>query len=92
MVNSSKEEEVRLESTLIVREFPEAFPCELSGLSPKREIDFEINLVLGAISISKAPYRIAPAELKELMIQLQEFLEKKLIRPVCPLEVLRYCL
>ncbi|KAA0041947.1 ty3-gypsy retrotransposon protein [Cucumis melo var. makuwa] len=48
---------------------------------PKREIEFAIELELGTVPISKAPYRMAPAELKELKVQLQELLDKGFIRP-----------
>ncbi|XP_038976913.1 uncharacterized protein LOC120107632 [Phoenix dactylifera] len=65
----------------VVREYPDVFPEELPGLPPNREIDFEINLILGVGPISKAPYRMAPAELRELKVQLQELLDKKFIRP-----------
>ena len=57
------------------------FPEELPGLPPVREISFEIELLPGTGPISKAPYRMAPAELKELQIQLQELLDKGFIRP-----------
>nr|GFC46649.1 putative reverse transcriptase domain-containing protein [Tanacetum cinerariifolium] len=41
-----------------------------------REVEFNIELILGAETISKAPYRMAPIELKELKDQLQELLER----------------
>ncbi|GJS49981.1 putative nucleotidyltransferase, ribonuclease H [Tanacetum coccineum] len=45
------------------------------------EIEFGIELIPGAEPISKAPYRMAPVELKELKEQLQEMLENGFIRP-----------
>ncbi|XP_073307232.1 uncharacterized protein [Primulina huaijiensis] len=75
------EVELRTEDIPIVCEFPDVFPEELPGTVPDREVEFEINLVPGAAPISKAPYRMAPAELKELKEQLQELLDKKQIRP-----------
>ncbi|GJT59300.1 putative nucleotidyltransferase, ribonuclease H [Tanacetum coccineum] len=51
------------------------------GLHPAREIEFGIELILGAEPILKAPYRMAPVELKELKEQLQEMLENGFIRP-----------
>ena len=57
------------------------FPEELSGLSPQREIDFEIELIPHAQPTSKAPYSIAPTKLKELKTQLDELLQKGFIRP-----------
>nr|GFD25241.1 putative reverse transcriptase domain-containing protein [Tanacetum cinerariifolium] len=57
------------------------FPDELLGIPPVREVEFNIELILGSEPISKAPYRMAPIELKELMDQLQELLERGFIRP-----------
>jgi len=61
-----KEEKVKIENIPVVCEFPDVFPEELLGLHPKRKIDFEIELIPGAQRILKAPYRMAPTELKEL--------------------------
>jgi hypothetical protein len=41
---------------------------EVPGLPPKRDIDFSINLMLGATPISKAPYRMSTPEMKELQL------------------------
>ena len=57
------------------------FPEELPGLPPQREIEFAIDVVPGATPVSITPYRMAPMELKELKLQLQELLEKGFIRP-----------
>nr|GFB73705.1 hypothetical protein [Tanacetum cinerariifolium] len=65
----------------IVSEFPDVFPNEFSGISPVREVEFSIELIPGAEPISKAPYRMALIELKELKDQLQELLERGFIRP-----------
>ena len=51
------------------------------GLPPDREIEIAIELIPGAAPVSKAPYRLAPVELKELATQLQELLDKGMIRP-----------
>ncbi|GKC79016.1 putative reverse transcriptase domain-containing protein, partial [Tanacetum coccineum] len=67
----------RLESHPVVQNFPD----ELPGLPPEREVEFTIELIPGAQPISKAPYRMAPVELKELKDQLQELLERGFIRP-----------
>nr|GFD13098.1 putative reverse transcriptase domain, aspartic peptidase domain protein [Tanacetum cinerariifolium] len=61
--------------------FPDVFPDELLGIPPVREVEFNIKLIPGAEPISKAPYRMAPVELKELKDQLQELLERGFIRP-----------
>ena len=64
-----------------VSDFPDVFPEELPGLPPHREIEFAIDVVPGATPASITPYRMAPLELKELKLQLQELLEKGFIRP-----------
>nr|GFC44245.1 hypothetical protein [Tanacetum cinerariifolium] len=72
---------------LIVSEFPDVFPDERPGIPSVREVEFNIEripraeLIPGSEPISKAPYRMAPIELKELKDQLQELLERGFIRP-----------
>ena len=65
----------------VVRDYSDVFPDDLPGLAPDREIEFNIDLLPGTNPISIAPYRMAPTELKELKEQLQELLDKGLIRP-----------
>ncbi|GJT55617.1 putative reverse transcriptase domain-containing protein [Tanacetum coccineum] len=74
-------ESPNIENLSVVREFADVFPDELPGLPPAREIEFGIELIPGAEPISKALYRMAPVELKELKEQLQEMLENGFIRP-----------
>ncbi|XP_038875077.1 uncharacterized protein LOC120067606 [Benincasa hispida] len=80
-VVDTREIEVTLTSKPIVKDFPDVFSEDLPGLSPQREIDFAIELELGTTSILRAPYRMALVELKELKVQLQEFLDKGFICP-----------
>ena len=75
------ENEVRLEDIPIVKDFPDVFLNYLPGLPPDREVGFTIDLVPRTTPISKAPYKMAPIELKELKVQLQELLDKGFIRP-----------
>ncbi|XP_071920638.1 uncharacterized protein [Coffea arabica] len=75
MINAPSDQ-VKLEDVPVVREFSDVFPEELKTLPPEREVEFKIDLVPGTAPISKTPYRMAPAELKELKIQLQDLLEK----------------
>ncbi|GKE14343.1 reverse transcriptase domain-containing protein, partial [Tanacetum coccineum] len=49
---------------------------DLSGLPPTRQVEFQINLVPGAALVARAPYRLAPSEMKELSEQLQELSDK----------------
>ena len=57
------------------------FPEELPGFPPEHEIEFAIEVQLGTDSILIPPYRMAPAELKELETQLRELLDKEFVRP-----------
>ncbi|XP_049372096.1 uncharacterized protein LOC125837004 [Solanum verrucosum] len=61
-----------IESVSIVREFTDVFPSDLPGMPLDRDIDFCIDLEPGTRPISIPPYRMAPAELRELKAQLQE--------------------
>jgi hypothetical protein len=72
--------EQKLEEIAIVRHYPDVF-AEATGLPPDREVEFTIDLVPGAQPIHKAPYRMAPVELKELKEQLQELLDRGFIHP-----------
>nr|GEZ44198.1 putative reverse transcriptase domain-containing protein [Tanacetum cinerariifolium] len=76
-----KSEEERLENVPIVRDFSEVFPEDLPGLPPTRQVEFQIDLIPGAAPVARAPYRLAPSEMKELSDQLQEFSKKGFIRP-----------
>ena len=80
-MDTTKTVATELADVRVVYRFPDVFPKELPRLLPDREIEFEIELLPGTTPISKAPYRMAPAELKELKQQLQELLDKKFIRP-----------
>ena len=71
----------KIEDVPVVNEFPDVFPDELPGLPPDREIEFAIDLAPGTEPVSRAPYRMAPVEMKELATQLQDLLEKGVIRP-----------
>ncbi|KAL5578375.1 hypothetical protein UlMin_020074 [Ulmus minor] len=81
IIDKSVEAKGNVEDVPIVRDFADVFPEELPGLPPDREIQFEIELLPGTAPISKSPYRMAPAELKELQTQLQDLLDKRFIRP-----------
>ncbi|KAL0562072.1 hypothetical protein IC582_002522 [Cucumis melo] len=80
-VVDTREADVSLSSEPVVRDYPDVFPEELPRLPPHREVEFAIELEPGTVPISRAPYRMAPAELKELKVQLQELLDKGFIRP-----------
>ncbi|XP_073121080.1 uncharacterized protein [Henckelia pumila] len=70
-----------IQKTLVVREFLDVFPEEIPGLPQVREIEFDIELMPVTAPISRAPYRLAPTEMRELQKQLQDLLDKGYIRP-----------
>nr|GEX83967.1 putative reverse transcriptase domain-containing protein [Tanacetum cinerariifolium] len=84
-ISSKKEEDKsegkQLKDVPIVRDFPEVFSEDLSGLPPARPVEFHIDLIPGAASVARVPYRLAPSEMKELSKQLQELSDKGFIRP-----------
>ncbi|GKA05714.1 hypothetical protein Tco_0684834 [Tanacetum coccineum] len=67
-----KSEEKRLEDVPFVRDFPEVFPEDFPGIPPTRQVKFQIDLVPGVAPIARAPYRLAPSEMKELVKCLLE--------------------
>ncbi|GJY21774.1 putative reverse transcriptase domain-containing protein [Tanacetum coccineum] len=77
----TKSEGKQLKDVPIIRDFPEVFLEDLSGLPPTRPVEFQIDLILGAAPVARAPYRLALSEMKELSEQLQELSDKGFIRP-----------
>nr|GFB38945.1 putative reverse transcriptase domain-containing protein [Tanacetum cinerariifolium] len=76
-----KSEGKQIKDVRIVRDFPEVFHEDLPGLSPARPVEFQIDLIPRAAPVARAPYRLAPSEMKELSEQLQELSKKGFIRP-----------
>ncbi|MCQ7285371.1 reverse transcriptase domain-containing protein, partial [Salmonella enterica] len=79
--SETEKEPLKIENVPVVRDYEDVFPEELPGIPPEREVEFGIELIPGAKPVAKAPYRLAPSELQELMSQIQEFLDKGFIRP-----------
>ena len=80
-VIDTKKAEPSLSDIPTISDCLDVFPEEFPRLPPQREIEFAINVVPGATPASITPYRMAPVELKELKLQLEELLEKGFIRP-----------
>ncbi|GKC22475.1 hypothetical protein Tco_1024625 [Tanacetum coccineum] len=80
-MTKDKSEGKRLEDVPIVRDFPEVFLEDLPGLPSTRQVEFQIDLIHGVAPVARAPYRLAPSEMKELSDQLQELSNKGFIRP-----------
>ena len=65
---------------LVVYEYEDVFSDELSGLPPHRDVDFVIELHPGTSLISMTPHRMAPIELQELKVQIQDLFDRGFIR------------
>ncbi|GJS63170.1 putative reverse transcriptase domain-containing protein [Tanacetum coccineum] len=76
-----KSKEKRLEDVPIVQDFLEVFPKDLPGIPPTRQVEFQIDLMPGDAPVARAPYRLAPSEMKELSDQLKELSDNGFIRP-----------
>ncbi|GKD78239.1 putative reverse transcriptase domain-containing protein, partial [Tanacetum coccineum] len=87
-----KSEEKRLKDVPVVQDIPKVFPEDWAGVPPTRQVEFQIDLVPGVAPVARAPYRLAPSEMKELSDQLQELSDKGFIRPSPHLEELWFCL
>ena len=70
--------ETRIEDIAVIREYPNVFPEDLPGLPSDRKVGFSIDRLPETGPISKAPYRMGPAEIKELKEQLQESLNLRI--------------
>ena len=60
--------------------YPDVFPEDPPRFPPMRQVEFQIDLVLGAAPIAKSPYRLAPPKMQELSTQMHELLDKGFIR------------
>jgi hypothetical protein len=69
-----------IEEILVVCEFPDVFPEELME-PPDRDVEFVIELMLGAGPIAKSLYMMSSKELDELKKQLKKLLEQGFVRP-----------
>lgn len=81
VLESVEDDKPNLEDHPILREYKDVFPEEVSGLPPRRDIDFSIELTPRAILASRTPYRMRMPELVELKLQLKEMMENGYIRP-----------
>nr|GEY11124.1 hypothetical protein [Tanacetum cinerariifolium] len=81
LIQVTKKEEAEfskkgIKDVRVVRDFLEVFPEDLPRLPPTRQVEFHIELIPGATPVAHAPYRLAPAEMKELAKQLKELSDK----------------
>ena len=68
MLMSMSVNEVIVAMVPVAKEFPNVFPDDLPRLLPGQEIMFRIDILSSTTLVSKAPYRMTPAELQELKV------------------------
>lgn len=74
------------ESKVVINElpkmcdFPEVFHDDINDFMPKREVEFDIDLVPGTSPVLMAPYRMNALKLSETKKKLELLLEKKMVR------------
>ncbi|GJX63813.1 reverse transcriptase domain-containing protein, partial [Tanacetum coccineum] len=102
LIQVTKKEEVeitekRIKDVPFVRDFPKVFPKDLPGLPLICQVEFHIKLIPGAAPVARAPYRLAPAKMKELAEQLKELSDKAKIEalknwasPTTPSEIRQF--
>jgi hypothetical protein len=71
-----EDDKPNLEDHPILREYRDMFPKEVSGLPPRRDIEFLIELAPGVVPVFRTPYRMSTLEIVELKIQLKEMMDK----------------
>ncbi|GKE43261.1 putative reverse transcriptase domain-containing protein, partial [Tanacetum coccineum] len=81
IVMEKKSDEKRLEDIPVVREFLKVLPEDLPDLPPVRQVEFQISLIPGAALVARVPYILAPSEMQELSVQLQELSNRGFIQP-----------
>nr|GEZ28884.1 RNA-directed DNA polymerase homolog [Tanacetum cinerariifolium] len=73
-ISAKKEEDMsegkQLEDVPVVRDYLKVFPKDLPGLPPARPVEFQADLIPREAPVARAPYRLAPSEMKELSEQL----------------------
>jgi hypothetical protein len=81
VLESVEDDKMNVEDHPILREYRDVFLEEVSGLPPRRYIDFLIELAPGVVPVSRTPYRMSAPELVDLKLQLKEMMDKGYIWP-----------
>ncbi|XP_073129598.1 uncharacterized protein [Henckelia pumila] len=71
LIGDQEVQRPKLGEVEVVKDFPEVFPDDVAGLAPVRKVEFGIELLPETKPAFKAPYKLAPTEMKELKDQLQ---------------------
>ncbi|GJU57381.1 putative reverse transcriptase domain-containing protein [Tanacetum coccineum] len=76
LLMSVKASDKKQEEIVVVRDFPDVFLDDLSGLPPLWEIEFRIELIPRVVPIAKSPYCLAPSELEELSVVFMDLMNR----------------
>nr|GFA31863.1 putative reverse transcriptase domain-containing protein [Tanacetum cinerariifolium] len=87
-VMEKKSKEKRLEDVPAICDLLEVSPEEFPGLPPSRQVEFRINLVPRAAPVARAPYRLAPSEMRELSDEEEHERHLKIILELLKKEIL----
>ncbi|XP_076913341.1 uncharacterized protein LOC143571928 [Bidens hawaiensis] len=71
LVVEKERKEKKISDIPAVRNFPDVFLDDVTGLPPIRQVEFLIDLITRANLVAKAPYHFAPSKMQELSSQLQ---------------------
>ena len=78
LVVDKTKDEVSIQGIPLACDFPDVFPEELPGIPPERQVEFQIDLILGTTSIANSPYRLTPAEIQKLSSQLRRIVAQRI--------------
>lgn len=84
ILTKESSEDMNVMQVIIVYNFPEVFPENVTSLPPGRELEFSIDHVPGTATITVAPCRMSLVKLREMKNQLKELLDKNFVRPSVP--------
>ncbi|GKB87508.1 hypothetical protein Tco_0959780 [Tanacetum coccineum] len=74
---NAKVDELKVGDISVVRDFVDVFPEDFSRLPPQRQVEFRIDLVHGATSVAKSPYRLAPLKMPRISKTTSEFARQR---------------
>nr|GEZ53283.1 putative reverse transcriptase domain-containing protein [Tanacetum cinerariifolium] len=74
-VKEKKSDKKRIKDIPLVREFLKVFSEDLPGLPLIRQVEFQIDLIIGVTLVARSPYRLTP-KMQELSDQLQELADR----------------
>lgn len=81
LISMKIKESLYISKLQVLCEFPNFFPDDVTKLSPKREVEFTIDMILGSSSMSIAPYMMSLVKLAKVKNQVYDLLKTRFVRP-----------